>query len=64
VSEPLIEEHARLLRQTEALRLEHRRLEQDPKDLEAHEKHRQKLTQQLTELRVHIQRIKTETVVR
>jgi hypothetical protein len=57
VGETLAQEHARLLRQLEALKLEHRRLEQDIKDTEGHVNHHAKLVAHIADLRAHLAKL-------
>jgi hypothetical protein len=54
----LMAEHARLLEQLHALEREHRELETRPYDLEAHRGHRERLEQQIVELRAHLLRLR------
>jgi predicted RNase H-like nuclease (RuvC/YqgF family) len=59
-AETLEEEHARLLRETEALRRDHAALHSDPSDLIGHREHRVRLQRQIDALHDHIHRIKRE----
>lgn len=58
--ETLAEEHARLLRETEALRRDHGALESDRSDVSGHREHRLRLQKQIDALHDHIDRIKRE----
>jgi len=58
--ETLSEEHARLLRETEALRRDHTALEGDRSDMTGHREHRIRLQKQIDALHNHIDRIKRE----
>jgi hypothetical protein len=60
VEETLCEEHARLLRETEALRQDHVALESGHSDQAAHRAHRLRLQKQIDALHEHIDRIKRE----
>jgi hypothetical protein len=52
--ETLVEEHDRLLKANETLRLEHADIESRPVDLAEHERHRAKLRAHIDELHAHI----------
>jgi predicted RNase H-like nuclease (RuvC/YqgF family) len=58
--ETLVEEHARLLRETEELRKDHAALESDHSDMSGHRRHRIRLQKQIDALHDHINRIKRE----
>jgi hypothetical protein len=58
MTEDLRAEHARLLEQMAELTREHRQLESNPKDIEAHQAHRAKLRAQIDELQAHANRIR------